>query len=113
MKPFEKVLHAHNKTYKLYMWDTAGQERYRSITSHFIVRATGCLIVFDASRPVSTWIWIRCITLFWLFSIVHNTVHTDPLKINRTLGFAYKITSFSQIDLPSRGHHICHSWSAM
>ncbi|XP_005097088.1 rab-like protein 2B [Aplysia californica] len=53
MKPYEKVIHAPDMEYKVYIWDTAGQERYRSVTSHFVVRAMGCLLVFDVMDPES------------------------------------------------------------
>ena len=39
---------------------------------------------------------------------IHSmAIFTDLFKINRILCFAYKMKSFSRIDLPFRGNHIC------
>ena len=40
-------------------------------------------------------------------TLVILVIHTGLFKINRILGFAYKIKSFSRIDPPFGGHHIC------
>ncbi|CAM9392178.1 unnamed protein product [Choristocarpus tenellus] len=56
------VTHPDGKRIKAQIWDTAGQERYRAITSSHYKRASGALLVFDATNRKSfenaTKVWL-------------------------------------------------------
>ncbi|RDW69181.1 uncharacterized protein DSM5745_08941 [Aspergillus mulundensis] len=50
--PPQKVQQTQKKM-KLSLWDTAGQETYKSITRSYFRGASGALLVFDITRPVT------------------------------------------------------------
>ncbi|KAM3146858.1 hypothetical protein pb186bvf_001012 [Paramecium bursaria] len=49
-----KIINLKNgNSIKLQLWDTAGQERYRAIASAHFKRASGAIVVFDLTKPVT------------------------------------------------------------
>ncbi len=50
-----------NRRVRIQVWDTAGQERFRNITTNFLKKADGVLLVYDCTNPetlenISSWV---------------------------------------------------------
>jgi len=50
---FNKYYRVDNEVVNVQLWDTAGQERFRAITSQYYRGISGCVIVYDVTRPQS------------------------------------------------------------
>jgi len=50
---FNKYYRVDNEVVNVQLWDTAGQERFRAITSQYYRGISGCVIVYDVTRPSS------------------------------------------------------------
>jgi len=50
---FNKYYRVDNEIVNVQLWDTAGQERFRAITSQYYRGISGCVIVYDVTRPTS------------------------------------------------------------
>jgi len=50
---FNKYYRVDNEIVNVQLWDTAGQERFRAITSQYYRGISGCVIVYDVTRPSS------------------------------------------------------------
>jgi len=48
-----KYYRVDNEVVNVQLWDTAGQERFRAITSQYYRGISGCVIVYDVTRPNS------------------------------------------------------------
>ena len=73
---------------KAQIWDTAGQERYRAITSSHYRRASGALLVYDASNRKT----FASATSMWLKELREAAAEDSPL-------FACTCLTGNKIDL--------------
>jgi len=59
---FNKYYRVDNEIVNVQLWDTAGQERFRAITSQYYRGISGCVIVYDVTRPAtfeSVKVWLE------------------------------------------------------